>query len=436
MVSRGPSASAGGPLALTQDRPERGMPNQEERATMATKTIRDIDVQGKTVLMRVDFNVPLTDEGKVGNDRRIVMALPSIHKLLEGGAKLILMSHLGRPKGEVKPEFSMEPVRARLAELLDEEVKLGPDDVAGDEARRMAGELADGDVLLLQNVRFDKREDSKDESEVIEFGKELAALGEAYVNDAFGTCHRKHASMWGCPKAVKDKGGPAVAGFLVEKEIKYLHEAVADPARPFVAILGGAKVSDKIKLISSLLDKVDGILIGGAMAYTLLKAQGASVGDSMVEEDQVDQMRTILDKAAGKIHLPCDHVCAAEFKSDEAKPVDGADIPDGMMGMDIGPKTIESFGKVIGEAKTVVWNGPMGVFERDAYAAGTKAVAEKVAAATDSGAISVIGGGDSASAVEQMNLGERMTHVSTGGGASLTYLEGKPMPPIEVLDPQ
>ncbi|MBS3734363.1 MAG: phosphoglycerate kinase [Phycisphaerae bacterium] len=401
---------------------------------MATKTIRDIDVAGKKVLMRVDFNVPLTDDGEIGNDRRILMALPSIRKLLDEGARVILMSHLGRPKGEAKPEFSMKPVRARLAELLEQDVTLGPAEIAGDEARRLADALNDGDVLLLENVRYDAREDSKNEDEVRAFGGELASLGEAYVNDAFGTCHRKHASMWGCPQAIKHAGGPAVAGFLVEKEIKYLDEAVSDPARPFAAILGGAKVSDKIKLISSLLEKVDDILIGGAMAYTLLKARGVAVGKSMVEADQVDAMTSLLDRAEGKIHLPVDHVAASAFDSDDAKRVDEADIPDDLMGMDIGPKTVQAFGEIIARSKTIVWNGPMGVFEREAYATGTKAVAEKVAGATDAGAVSVIGGGDSASAVEQMDLNERMTHVSTGGGASLTFLEGKPMPPIEVLD--
>jgi len=255
-----------------------------------------------------------------------------------------------------------------------------------------------------------------------------------YVNDAFGTCHRKHASMYGVAKAIAAKGGPAVAGYLVEKEIRYLWEAVANPGRPFTAILGGAKVSDKIKLISSLLSKVDNILIGGAMAYTLLAAKGASVGKSMVEADQIEQMKTLLAKAGGKIHLPCDHLGAAEFSSNEARAVDGVDIPDDLMGMDIGPRTVEAFGEVIAASKTIVWNGPMGVFERAAYAAGTKAIAEAVAKATDAGAISVIGGGDSAAAVQQMRLADRMTHVSTGGGASLTYLQGKPMPPIEALD--
>jgi 3-phosphoglycerate kinase len=415
---------------------------------MATKTIADIGVSGRKVLMRVDFNVPLAG-GKVSDDTRIVAALPSIRKVVDGGGMLILMSHLGRPEGEgFVAEFSLKPAAERLAELLGQEVKLGPPEVVGPATGEMVADMKPGDVVLLENVRFDAGETMPDKAKKSPDGKltaeeqavheafvaALAGLGEVYVNDAFGTCHRKHASMYGVAKAIQSAGGPAVAGFLVEKEIKYLSEALTDPARPFVAILGGVKVSDKIKLISSLLEKVDRILIGGAMAYTLLKARGAAVGRSLVEEDQVEAMKELLAAAGQKVLLPCDHVCAAEFESDEARNVEGADIPDDLMGMDVGPGTIEAFGRVIVEAKTVVWNGPMGVFERAAYAAGTKAVAEAVAKATDGGAVSVIGGGDSAAAVEQMGLGERMTHVSTGGGASLTYLEGKPMPPIEVLD--
>ncbi|MGB2821294.1 MAG: phosphoglycerate kinase [Phycisphaerae bacterium] len=415
---------------------------------MATKTIADIDVSGRKVLMRVDFNVPLAG-GKVSDDTRIVAALPSIRRVIDGGGMLILMSHLGRPEGEgFVAEFSLKPAAERLAELLGKEVRLGPPEVVGPGTEEMVADMKPGDVVLLENVRFNAGETMPDKAKKSPDGKltaeqqavheafvaGLAGLGEAYVNDAFGTCHRKHASMYGVAQAIQAAGGPAVAGFLVEKEIKYLSEAVADPARPFVAILGGVKVSDKIKLISSLLEKVDRILIGGAMAYTLLKARGAAVGRSLVEEDQVEAMKELLAAAGQKVLLPCDHVCAAEFGSDEARNVEGADIPDGLMGMDIGRRTVEAFGQVIVEAKTVVWNGPMGVFERAPYAAGTKAVAEAVAEATDDGAVSVIGGGDSAAAVEQMGLGDRMTHVSTGGGASLTYLEGKPMPPIEVLD--
>jgi len=415
---------------------------------MATKTIEDVSVVGKTVLMRVDFNVPLAD-GKVTDDKRIVAALPSIRKVLDGGGRLVLMSHLGRPKGAgFEAEFSLRPAADRLGELLGKDVVLGPPEVVGEAAEQQVAALQAGDVMLLENVRFSAGETLPDKAKKNPDGAltaeqqathdalvdALAKLGDVYVNDAFGTCHRKHASMYGVAKAVQARGGQAVAGYLVEKEIRYLADAVADPVRPFVAILGGAKVSDKIKLIGSLLGKVDRILIGGAMAYTLLKARGVSVGKSLVEEDQVDEMKALLDRAGEKILLPCDHVGAAEFASDEAKAIDGVDIPADLMGMDIGAKTVAAFGAVVANAKTVVWNGPMGVFEREAYAAGTKAVAEAVAAATEGGTISVIGGGDSAAAVEQMGLGERMTHVSTGGGASLTYLEGKPLPPIEVLD--
>ena len=415
---------------------------------MATKTIADIDVAGKKVLMRVDFNVPL-DGGRVTDDTRIVAALPSIRTVIDGGGVLVLMSHLGRPKGEgFEAEFSLKPAADRLGELLGKDVTLGPPEVVGPAAERLVADLKPGDVLLLENVRFlaaetmpDKAKKNPDGKLTAEqqaaldaFSAALARLGEVYVNDAFGTCHRKHASMYGVAKVIQAQGGPAVAGYLVEKEIRYLSDAVAEPVRPFVAILGGAKVSDKIKLISSLLGKVDRILIGGAMAYTLLKAQGVSVGKSLVEADQVEEMKSLLAKAGEKIVLPCDHVAAAEFASDEARTLDDVNIPGDLMGMDIGRKTVAAFGKVVAGAKTVVWNGPMGVFEREAYAAGTRAVAEAVAKATEAGTISVIGGGDSAAAVEQMGLADKMTHVSTGGGASLTYLEGKPLPPIEVLD--
>jgi phosphoglycerate kinase len=289
-------------------------------------------------------------------------------------------------------------------------------------------------VLLLENVRFDPRETSKDEVQMQSLGDEFAKLGDVYVNDAFGTCHRKHASMYGAPKAVQLKGGPSVCGYLVEKEIKYLHQAVAEPKRPFVAILGGAKVSDKIKLISTLLDKVDKIIIGGAMAYTLLKSQGIAVGKSLVEEDQVKPMKELLIKAGDKIMLPCDHICTDDFTNGSPVEVNSPDIPENLMGMDMGAKSVEKFSAIIINAGTIVWNGPMGVFENPNYAAGTKSVAEVVATATDNGAVSVIGGGDSVTAVQKMKLTGRMTHVSTGGGASLTYLEGKPMPAIDVLD--
>ena len=415
---------------------------------MATKTIADLNVSGKTVLMRVDFNVPIKD-GKVTNDRRIVQALPSIKRVLQQGGKLVLMSHTGRPaeKG-FEAEFSAKPAADRLAELLGKNVKIGPGSVVGAELDAIVAAMKAGDVVMVENVRFhpgetmpdkakknpDKKLTPEQQAKHDELCVALAKLGDVYVNDAFGTCHRKHASMYGVAKAVQKKGGPAVAGYLVEKEIRYLHEAVASPKRPFVAILGGAKVSDKIKLISALLQKVDRILIGGAMAYTLLKAKGVAVGKSRVEEDQVAEMKNLLAAAGDKIVLPVDHVGSESFDGGKPVGVDDVNIPDSLMGLDIGPKTIKLFSGEIAKAGTVVWNGPMGVFEKSEYAAGTRAIAEAVAAATGKGAVSVIGGGDSAAAVEEMGLDEKMTHISTGGGASLEYLEGKSMPPIEVLD--
>ena len=415
---------------------------------MATKTVADINVAGKTVLMRVDFNVPIKD-GKVTNDRRIVQALPTIKRVLEQGAKLVLMTHTGRPaeKG-YEAEFSAKPAADRLSELLGKSVKIGPQSVVGPELDKMVAAMKPGDVMLMENARFnpgetmpDKAKKNPDKKLTAEqqkvhddFVAAIAKLGDVYVNDAFGTCHRKHATMYGVAKAIQAKGGPAVAGFLVEKEIKYLHEAVSAPKRPFVAILGGAKVSDKIKLISKLLEKVDRILIGGAMAYTLLAAKGVKIGKSRVEADQVEEMKNLLAKAGDKIVLPVDHVATDNFESGKPVVVADVNIADNLLGMDIGPKTIKLFGDEIAKAKTIVWNGPMGVFERPDYAKGTRAIAEAVAAATGKGAVSVIGGGDSAAAVEEMGLDSKMTHISTGGGASLEYLEGKAMPPIEVLD--
>jgi phosphoglycerate kinase len=419
---------------------------------MATKTISDINASGKTVLMRVDFNVPLKG-GKITDDRRIRAALPSIKQVLDQGGKLVLMSHLGRPDGAYDPEGSLKPCADRLSALLSKTVALGPSEVVGPAAEALVAALSPGEAVLLENVRFNAGETMPDkakknpdkkltpEQQKIhdDFVTSLAKLGDIYVNDAFGTCHRKHASMYGVAKAIQAKGGSAVAGFLVEKEIRYLHEAVSSPKRPFVAILGGAKVSDKIKLISALLGKVDSILIGGAMAYTLLKAKGVAVGKSRVEEDQVEEMKKLLAQAGGKILLPIDHLAvgAFDFKAmtgDKPTVVADANIPDGLMGMDIGPKTIAAFTDAISKAGTIVWNGPMGVFEAADFAAGTLAVAQAIAAATSRGTVTVIGGGDSAAAVEKMGLADRMTHVSTGGGASLEYLEGKEMPPIKVLD--
>jgi phosphoglycerate kinase len=420
---------------------------------MAAKTIDDINVSGKTVLMRVDFNVPIKD-GQVVNDKRIVGALPSIEKLLASGCRLVLMSHCGRPAGKgYEAEFSNKPAAERLGRLLGRPVKLGDGDVGGDSDFATAQALKPGEILLLENVRFDAGEDLIDkakknpdkkptpeqEARIQAFTQKLARFGEVYVNDAFGTCHRKHVSMYGVARAVQAKGGPAVAGYLVDKEVRYLSEALANPRKPFVAILGGAKVSDKIKLISSLLPKVNRILIGGAMAYTLLKARGIEVGSSRVEEDQVEDMKNLLAKSADKIVLPQDHATTDHFdfkamSGGKASLTPGAGITANLMGMDIGPATIDSYRQIIEKAGTVVWNGPMGVFEASEFAAGTRAIAEALAKATDGGTISVIGGGDSATAVEELGLERRMTHVSTGGGASLEYLEGRPMPPIEILD--
>ncbi len=414
---------------------------------MAKKTLADVEVAGKRVLMRVDFNVPIKG-GRITDDRRIRAALPTIQDVLGRGGKLVLMSHLGRPDGAYDPEGSLKLVGDRLAELLGRPVHLGPNEVVGEAAVKLVDGLRDGGVALLENVRFHPGETMPDKAKKNPDGKltaeqqarhdalvaGLAELGDLYVNDAFGTCHRKHASMFGVAKAIQKKGGAAVAGFLLEKEIRYLHEAVASPKRPFVAVLGGAKVSDKIKLISNLLGKVDRILVGGAMAYTLLKARGVKVGKSLVEEDQVAEMQGLLAKAGDKILLPCDHVATEDFKAGAPVPVAGVDIPDSLLGMDIGPATVGAFGEVVRAAGTVVWNGPMGVFERAEFAAGTRAVAQAAADATRKGAVTVIGGGDSAAAVEQMGLADAVSHVSTGGGASLTYLEGKTMPPIEVLD--
>lgn len=415
---------------------------------MATRTVADIDVSNKTVLMRVDFNVPLKN-GVITDDNRIVQALPSIQRVIDQGGRLVLMSHFGRPKGVgFEAAYSLKPIAERLAELIRRPVLLGPASVVGPETERMVEAMKNGEVLLLENVRFIAGETMPDlakenpdgklteaqQKELDEFVDALGRLGDIYVNDAFGTCHRKHASMYGAAKAVQKKGGAAVAGYLVEKEIRYLKEAVDNPKRPFVAVMGGAKVSDKIKLISTLLGKVDRVLIGGAMAYTLLKAKGVEVGKSLVEEDQVAEMKALLDKAGDKIMLPVDHVATDDFAAGSPVVVSDVNIPANLLGMDIGPATIRLYGDEVRKAGTIVWNGPMGVFEKPEFAAGTRAIAMAAADATSNGAISVIGGGDSAAAVSQMGLDDRMTHISTGGGASLKYLEGKAMPPIEVLD--
>jgi len=391
---------------------------------MAKKTIADLDVRGKTVLMRVDFNVPLKD-GQITDDRRIQMALPSIRRVIDRGGKLILMSHLGRPKGDgPEPAFSLKPTAKRLAKLLGKPVQFAADTV-GEDAKARAKALKNGEVLVLENLRFAKAENKGDAA----FAAKLAAMGDIYCNDAFGTCHRTDASMVAVPQAMTGK--PRVVGFLVEKEIKFLKEAIDRPQRPFVAILGGAKVSDKISVITNLLKIVDKVLIGGAMAYTFLKAQGKSTGKSLVEADKVDDAKKMLAAGGQKLLLPVDHVCAAEIKEGvKTQTCDGA-VPDGLMGLDIGPKTVATYAQAISSAKTIVWNGPMGVFETPPFDNGTRAIAQAVA---DAKATSIIGGGDSAAAVEQMGFADKVSHVSTGGGASLEMLEGKKFEAVEILD--
>jgi phosphoglycerate kinase len=395
---------------------------------MAKKTIQDVDVAGKTVLIRVDFNVPLDDNQSITDDRRIKMALPSINSVLQRNGRLILMSHLGRPGGKgYEQEFSMAPVADRLGELLGRTVQLGEQDPASDDAKSKAKALADGDVLLLENLRFNKGEKKGDQA----FGKELADMADIYCNDAFGTCHRTDASMVAVPEAAKAAGKPCVVGFLVEKEIKFLKDTIDNPQRPFVAILGGAKVSDKIPVITNLLNICDKILIGGAMAYTFFLAQGKNVGDSLKEEELVDDVKKMLADGGDKLLLPVDTHVGDDFKGDCNKQVVEGDIPDGWQGLDIGPKTRQLFAQQITDAKTVVWNGPMGVFEMPPFDEGTKAVAQAIA---DSDATSIIGGGDSASAIQKLGFADKVSHVSTGGGASLAMLEGKKFQAVELLD--
>ena len=392
---------------------------------MAKRTIDDTEVAGKTVLMRVDFNVPLDENQNITDDRRIEMALPSIKSVVDRGGRLVLISHLGRPKGEVVETMSLYPTAARLGELLGKTVTFAADTV-GSEAQAKVDALADGDVCILENLRFDAREKSGD----AEFSAALAGFADIYCNNAFGTCHREHASMVGVPRAMGDK--PKVVGNLVEKEIKYLSGVIGNPDRPFVAILGGAKVSDKIKVIDNLLNICDHVIIGGAMAYTFSLAQDGKVGNSLVEKDKVELAKQLLAKAGDKIVLPLDTHCGDDFSGDCNKQiVASGEIPDGFEGLDIGPKSAEAFGKIIRDAKTVVWNGPMGVFEMSPFDAGTKAVAQAIA---DSSATSIIGGGDSAAAISQLGFEDSVTHVSTGGGASLELLEGKTFAAVEILD--
>ena len=389
------------------------------------KTVEDIDVAGKKVLVRCDFNVPFDDAGNISDTKRIDGALPTIKYLVDHKAKVILCSHLGRPKGEFNMKYSLAPVAKCLSEKLGQEVKMAKD-VVGEDAKRIAASLQDGEVELLENVRFHKEEEKNDPA----FAKELASLAEIYVNDAFGTAHRAHASTAGVADYL-----PAVCGYLIQKEISVMGKALQDPKRPFVAILGGAKVSDKIGVITNLLDKVDTLIIGGAMAYTFMNALGYSIGSSRVEDDKIDVAKDIMAKAKEKgvkFLIPVDNIVANEFAADaDHKDIPSDSIPEGWMGLDIGPKTQALFAEAIKDAGTVVWNGPMGVSEWKNFAGGTIAVAKAVA---DSNAISIIGGGDSAAAVENLGFADKMTHISTGGGASLEFLEGKVLPGIACLN--
>lgn len=392
------------------------------------KTIEDINVAGKKVLVRCDFNVPLQD-GVITDENRLVGALPTIKYLIAQGAKVILCSHLGKPKGEPKPELSLAPVAKRLSEMLGQEVVFAADtNVVGENAKAATENMKDGDVVLLENTRYRKEETKNEEN----FSKELASLAEIFVNDAFGTAHRAHCSTVGAGQFLEERA----CGYLIQKELKFLGEAVANPVRPFTAILGGAKVSDKINVINQLLDKVDNLIIGGGMAYTFLKSQGYEIGDSLLEADKVDYAKEMIEKAEAKgvkLYLPVDFKTADRFAADaEVAITEDQNIADGYQGLDIGPKTVEKFVDVVNNSKTIVWNGPMGVFEFEAFAGGTLAIAKAMAALED--ATTVIGGGDSAAAVNQLGFGDKMTHVSTGGGASLEFLEGKELPGIAALD--
>jgi len=410
---------------------------------MAKKTVADIDVKGKKVLMRCDFNVPLDENGNITSDDRIVKALPTIKKVLDGGGALILMSHLGRPKGKRDEKFSLAPVARRLSELLGRDV-IFADDCVGDDVKAKAQALKPGEVMLLENLRFHKEETIKDKAAKEDtelrrakdgFAKQIAELGDVYVNDAFGTAHRDNASMYTVP--VMMEGKDRVIGYLIEKELKFLGQTVSNPERPFVAILGGAKVSDKIGVIENLLGKVDEIFIGGAMAYTFLKALGHQIGNSLCEDDFLDKATALLEQAEQadcRVVLPEDSVVAREIKTGAENKVVGKDIEDGWIGVDIGPQTRKLFAEKLEGAKTIVWNGPMGVFEVEPFDEGTKAVAVAVAKATSKGARSVIGGGDSASAIKKLGLEDKVSHISTGGGASLEFLEGKKFKCLEILD--
>ncbi len=407
---------------------------------MNKKTIESVDVKDKRVLMRADFNVPLDDDLAITDDRRIQSALPTIKKILEGGGRLILMSHLGRPKGKPEAKYSLAPVAKRLGEILKQNVPLAPDCV-GDVVGALSEGVKSGECLMLENLRFHTAETIKDteakqdaDKRAIkdEFACSLADLAEVYVNDAFGTCHRDNASMLTVPKMMNGK--PKVIGYLVKKELEFLGSSLAHPTRPFVAVLGGAKVSDKIGVIDALLPKCDHVLIGGAMMYTFFAAKGTTTGKSLVEPKFVDEAKRLMEIGGDKLLLPTDSVVASEISSNaDSKTIEGS-IPDDLMGLDIGPASISAFSNVIKNAKTIIWNGPMGVFETPPFDRGTMAIAKVMADATANGATTIIGGGDSAAAIEQAGLSDQMTHISTGGGASLEFLEGKPFLALEVID--
>lgn len=388
------------------------------------RTIEDLDVRGKRVLARMDFNVKMED-GKITNDKRIRASLPTIKYLMENGARLILCSHLGRPKGQIVPEFSLKPVAERLSELLGVPVKMA-DDVVGESAQKLSSELSDGEVMLIENVRYEAGETKNDE----ELSKKFASLADIYVNDAFGSCHRAHSSTAGVAKYL-----PSAVGYLIQKEIEYIGGTLENPKRPLIVILGGAKVSDKIGVITNLLDKADTLIVGGGMAYTFMKYLGHKIGTSLLEEDKVELAGQMMEDAKKKgvnFLIPVDNVVGTEYdKNTEFKTVNSDEIPDGWMGLDIGPKTREIFTNAIKGAGTVIWNGPMGVSEWENFATGTIAVAKAIA---ESGAVSIIGGGDSAAAIEKLGFADKMSHISTGGGASLEFLEGKELPGIAAID--
>ena len=396
---------------------------------MKKMSIDKVNLKSKRVLVRVDFNVPLDENLKITDDIRITSSLPTIKKIIGDGGRCILMSHLGRPKGGPNPKYSLKPVAVRLGELLEMDVKFAPDCV-GDQVKAIVASMNDGEVLLLENLRFHPEE----EKNVPEFAQQLAELGDVYINDAFGSAHRAHASTEGVTKFIKI----CVSGYLMQKELDYLGEAIANPVRPFTAILGGSKISGKIDVIENLLPKVDNLLIGGGMAYTFYKAMGYEIGSSLLEEEKIDLAKQMLEKfktSEAKVLLPKDNVVAAEFKNESPSTVVDADkIPSDKMGLDIGPKTIEEFKNVILSSKTIIWNGPMGVFEFDNFAKGTDTIAGALAEATRNGAITIIGGGDSAAAIKKAGLDDKVSHVSTGGGASLEFLEGKILPGVEALN--